>query len=149
MLVFQGRRSDARFWALPGGIVEDGELVTEGLVREVAEETGLAIEELGRLAYAVRVDWRRPAHVRGREVPGYLATVWTFEVASWTGELVVDDPDGVVLEAAFLSVQEAVGRLGRTAWLSLAAAYLEGRVEPGSFHVERWDAAGRVSSGFG
>lgn len=36
-------RSPRRGWELPGGQVECGESVLEGLVREVDEETGLAI----------------------------------------------------------------------------------------------------------
>jgi ADP-ribose pyrophosphatase YjhB (NUDIX family) len=38
VLVHQGPPG-AEFWALPGGVVDDGELVPEALVREVREET--------------------------------------------------------------------------------------------------------------
>jgi ADP-ribose pyrophosphatase YjhB (NUDIX family) len=144
LLVFQGRVREERFWALPGGIVEDDELIPSGLVREVLEETGISIEALGWLAYVAQVDHYRPARLRGRDVPGYLATIWSFEVRSWSGEIHVDDPDGVVVDAAFVDREEAVARLERTEWLSLAAGYLRGDVPRGSFHVERWLADGTV-----
>ena len=42
--VLVGRRRDYDIWNLPGGALEAGETVTEGVVREVEEETGLVIE---------------------------------------------------------------------------------------------------------
>jgi ADP-ribose pyrophosphatase YjhB (NUDIX family) len=42
--VYPGRES---FWALPGGVVESGEAVAEGFVREIQEETGLEVVEVG------------------------------------------------------------------------------------------------------
>jgi 8-oxo-dGTP diphosphatase len=38
------RRADNRNWEPPGGVLELDESIEEGLIREVAEETGLAIE---------------------------------------------------------------------------------------------------------
>lgn len=38
------RRSDNGLWGLPGGSVEIGESVTTAIIREVREETGLAVE---------------------------------------------------------------------------------------------------------
>jgi ADP-ribose pyrophosphatase YjhB (NUDIX family) len=41
------RRADSGNWALPGGAMETSESLTDSVVREVAEETGLDIEVTG------------------------------------------------------------------------------------------------------
>jgi ADP-ribose pyrophosphatase YjhB (NUDIX family) len=144
--VRQGAPGEVTHWALPGGILEDGELVTEGLAREVREETGVDIRTLGRLAYTVHVDSRRPPRLQrstGAEV-GYQLTVWTFEIDDWKGGIEARDPDGVVHEAALVPLEEAIERLDEVWWQSVTARYLRGELEPGSLVVQRWHADGRI-----
>jgi 8-oxo-dGTP diphosphatase len=56
LLIKRGHEPGAGLWSLPGGRVEPGETDAEALVREMEEETGLAVRA-GRLIGRVR----RPA----------------------------------------------------------------------------------------
>lgn len=69
ILLLQRRSDDigGGKWDLPGGMLEKGEMPTEGLTREVTEETGLPI-----------IDWR-PVHTHGsmpRKVKNYTVVIW-------------------------------------------------------------------------
>jgi len=44
LLVERGKEPLKGYWSIPGGIVETGEKLEEGIRREVAEETGLDVE---------------------------------------------------------------------------------------------------------
>lgn len=44
MLVERGKEPLKGYWSIPGGIVETGEKLVEGIRREVAEETGLNVD---------------------------------------------------------------------------------------------------------
>ena len=46
LLLVQNRRRDGSFdWSPPGGVIDAGETVLEGIGREVVEETGLVVTE--------------------------------------------------------------------------------------------------------
>jgi len=44
ILLVQQKLSDKRNWSLPGGKLERGETISQGLIREMKEETGLDVE---------------------------------------------------------------------------------------------------------
>jgi 8-oxo-dGTP diphosphatase len=46
LLVERGHEPLKGFWSLPGGILEVGETLADGIRREVREETGLEVEPL-------------------------------------------------------------------------------------------------------
>ncbi|MEV4641609.1 NUDIX domain-containing protein [Actinoplanes sp. NPDC049548] len=56
--VLMQRRADSGNWALPGGTMDIGETLGECIVREVREETGLAITVIGLLGI-----YTDPGHV--------------------------------------------------------------------------------------
>ncbi len=60
LLVERGREPLKGWWSLPGGVLESGETLEEGVRREVLEETGLAVKPLVLVALFERIT-RDPA----------------------------------------------------------------------------------------
>jgi len=134
LMVKQAGPGEEPVWTIPGGRIELGEFVTDALVREVREESGIAVLDIEELAFLVQVDERRE---------GWFATVWTWEVRTWEGAIAVDDPDGFVLEAAWVPLESALERLEQISWHALTARYIRRDIEPRSVWLRRVDGSGR------
>lgn len=76
-------------WTLPGGALETGETMLEGVVREVLEETGLAVRPLELLAMLDRIV---------RDEKG--AVEYHYVLLDWLCEVVPDDEDKPVQAVA-------------------------------------------------
>jgi 8-oxo-dGTP diphosphatase len=55
LLVQRGREPLKGHWSLPGGLIEVGESLHAGVVREVLEETGLEVEPVGLIELLDRI----------------------------------------------------------------------------------------------
>jgi ADP-ribose pyrophosphatase YjhB (NUDIX family) len=133
-MVLQAGPEEEPVWTIPGGRAEPGEFMTEALVREVAEETGIRIVDPGDVAFTVQMDNRRE---------GWFATVWTYEAVAWEGELCPADPDGYVREAAWVETGEACRRLELISWHSLTVRYLQRTLEQRPLWFKRVHTDGR------
>lgn len=101
VLLVQNERRDGRVdWTPPGGVVEPHETVIEGLTREVLEETGLVVGE-----------WAGPVWHVEAEAPDmqWSLRVEVYRALSFSGDLFVDDADGIVTSARFVPVTECAG----------------------------------------
>lgn len=106
LLLVQNRRRDGRVdWTPPGGVVDDGESLIEGLTREVTEETGLVVGS-----------WHGPLYEIEAEAPdlGWRLRVEVHRAIDFVGELLIDDPDGIVVDAAFATTDVCHGHLAHS-----------------------------------
>ena len=135
----QGPHDVAPYWALPSGRAEAGELIHEALIREVREETGLDVVEIGRLLYMAQAQRAPEDHIERPEhadtVAGIQTVALVFEVVVGGGDPLPADPDGFIRDARFLPVAEAFSALEAVPYRVLREpllAYLGGNAGPGA-----------------
>jgi len=99
LLLVANRRRDGRIdWTPPGGVVDSEEDPVSALDRELFEETGLVVDAWDGPCYQLNVDF--PDRAMHLEVEVY-------EAQSFTGNIRLEDPDGIVQEARFVDTDEA------------------------------------------
>ena len=144
LLVYeQGSHDVAPFWALPGGRAEAGELVSETLIREVREETGLEVVSVGRLLYATQHMFPAGHSQVAPNLPDVGADVgasaqsiaFVFAVNAWQGALRPADPDDLIVGARFWPLRDALAALEVAPWRVMSEpllACLRGEASPGA-----------------
>lgn len=106
VLLVQNRRRDGRVdWSPPGGVVDPGESVLEGLTREVSEETGLVVAH-----------WSDPVYEIEVEAPdlGWSLRVVVHQSLGHSGDLVLADPDGIVVDARYVEADGCENQLSQS-----------------------------------
>ena len=124
LLVRNRRRNGTLDWSPPGGVVDEGEALLEGLTREVAEETGLRV-----------LGWQGPVYEIDAvaEGLGWRLRVEAYVATAYEGVLCPDDPDGIVVDARFVGPDECPGHL--------EAAHRWVREPVGEWLAERWEGS--------
>jgi len=133
LLLVQNRRRDRTLdWSPPGGVIEAGEQLVAGLAREVREETGVQVTAWTP-APLYRIDVLAPGM-------GWQLHVEVWGAVDFTGELTINDPDGIVEQARFVASSEVPQLLaGNHPWVT----------EPTlAFLTDRWHHAEERTFGF-
>jgi len=107
LLVKNQRRDGSLDWTTPGGVIDPGESLIEGLTREVQEETGLSVHE-----------WEGPLWAVEAEAPDmdWTLRVEVHRAVGFEGSVAVDDPDGIVVDAAWVDLDGCRDCL-ETSWI--------------------------------
>ncbi len=93
-------------WTLPGGALETGETMLEGVEREVLEETGLRVRPLELLALLDRIVRDESGAVEFH----YVLMDWLCEVAAVAGaEPAEAHAGGDALDVAWMTAEEITG----------------------------------------
>jgi 8-oxo-dGTP diphosphatase len=126
LLVRNRRRNGDHDWSPPGGVIDEGETLLAGLTREVEEETGVVVSA-----------WQGPVYEVEVEAPGlgWNLRVEAHVALAFRGDVRIDDPDGIVVDACFVDPGACDGHLATCRrWVS----------EPlGAWLAERWDGSRR------
>jgi 8-oxo-dGTP diphosphatase len=123
LLVRRGREPLKGHWSLPGGMLELGESLIAGVVREVEEETGLTVEplELVELLDRIHRDGERVqyhyviADYLCRVVGGELKAASDADAVRWVKRPEWNEPDN---SAGALKLDPVTVRVIEAGWLA-------------------------------
>jgi 8-oxo-dGTP diphosphatase len=130
LLVRRGNEPMKGHWTLPGGLLELGESLSEGVIREVREESGLTVEVLQLIELLDRIHRQREdegervryhyviADYLCRVTGGQLQAASDADAVRWVereewngaGALQLDPITARVIEAGWQRAQELEGR---------------------------------------
>lgn len=96
LMVLQGKPEEEKKWSVPSGGLEEGETPEECCVREIKEETGYMAKTAEKLMV-------KNGFAEGTEV---TIEVHYFKVNIIAGELNIQDPDQLIHDAAWISLEE-------------------------------------------
>ncbi len=128
LMVKNRRKNGDTDWTTPGGVVDPGESPLDGLTREVNEETGLIVAQWSEVLYRVEVT---------APDMGFYLRVQAHRARRFSGQISLNDPDEIVVEAEFLALDAALERM------STAQPWV---VEPMSAHLRHGVDDGRLFS---
>ncbi len=134
LLVHNRRKNGSFDWSTPGGVIDQGESMVEGLGREVTEETGITVQGWDGPLY--RVEVVAPGF-------GFHLRAEAHRSVSHSGQIIIDDPDGIVVAAEFVARTEVAAKLeSAPRWVAepLLGHLLEG-VDDGRLYSYRVEGA--------
>ena len=126
-----GLHSDRKFWVLPGGLIEPGELPADGAAREVWEETGLLVE-LTRIHGVFGGEHHIVTYPNGDRA-SYVTVIFTGKIIG--GELRVDGDE--ILDARYFTRNE-LEALPHPRWMDAAIPTLFAPTQETVFQSSTW-----------
>ena len=103
LLVRRGTEPALGEWSIPGGLLEVGETLAEGVARELLEETGLTVRVLDLIEVVDRI-FRDPDGTAENKGPRYHFVIVDFLCELLTGEPHAND--GEISDLAFVREEE-------------------------------------------
>jgi 8-oxo-dGTP diphosphatase len=126
LLVQRGHEPSKGKWSLPGGVLELGESLADGVVREVEEETGLKVEVVALIELIDRIQKHQTpegervryhyviADYLCRVVGGSLLAASDAEAVRWVERAEWNSPSALALDPVTVRVVEAGWQLARS-----------------------------------